>query len=79
MCLINGASAGWDLGDLLPRWLHHRAKELASFHVGFSTESLELPHNMAAGFQEPGSRSCQFLKDWVLKLAQGHFYHISAS
>lgn len=68
---------GW-LGPL-PRWLHHRAKELASFHVGFSMESLELPHNMAAGFQEPGSRSFQVLKAWVSKLAQGHLHHISAS
>lgn len=81
MCLIYGASAGvagWDLGGPLPRWLRHVAEELAPFREGFSTELLEHPHNMAAGFQETGSRSCPFLKAGASKLAPSHFCHISA-
>lgn len=66
------------MGDPLPTWLHHVADKGAPFPEGFSTELFELPHNMAAGFPENGSGSCQFPKAWASKLAQGHFCHISA-
>lgn len=70
--------AGWDLGDLLPRWFCHVAEELAPFHEGFSRELLGLPHNTAAAFQETGSRSCQSFEAGASKLAQCPFCHISA-